>query len=1298
MGKSSGGKKMRMGKDQRGFTIVELLIAVAILSIVVAAVCGFILVGSNSYATANSDINVQQSAQLALNQMSDVLIDTTRSVNYVGYDADNKPHKALKDAEFTFTPENKCLIMFNGMVEQNVAPGGATSTEVKEGNGNKHYQFYWSKADETLYYTQLDIDSANDVDTKAIHFPTFDPTNPDWVELATHVTDFSVDLTQVEEKRVVMLALTFKDGKKEYVTSNNVTIRNKVGVNDAALETLDKRKTLDVKIMDKPIVEPGETFHFSVPKVTGQNVADKSVEWTVVTQSSRSGGTVFTDAANGILKVAKDEPSGKVKVMVKTKAKDSEGNQASDTVEVDIKRVTSVTLSKTADDNPTNGPKEVSPGCTFTVSVTSVGGNKLGETCSVCGEDTTIDKQVSYEGNPCGCGYVWRVYNPSAEGGTYDTTYVQIIESAADHATFKVLDSAQPSEGDVTHGFVIQAVSLLSLYDNAQGRHYDGVPGIETGWVPGAIDFTVVKGKNPALPLTGGKLTYGSKEDDLVHNELHSDPDKGQLRTDGEKLITAIRVVDNNKPGVENHKIILYDQGGRDTRVWVDLFDLDLNGSYTFYIQVLDVAQRNGKEDTYDQIWQEYIGHVHETVPYDYYGTRYDYRSVRYAKLDKPKITYTYDSMKYTGQEFTLRPVDISMVNATLVDRLQADKDGFVQVDANTVMNNMKYSIYKGEGETLPTWEKLVYFDKGSLSYKKGESNLVSEVVNSGNGDGGYNGMVNLRDIVTMDLQILFSIKTTNNVGERGALCGTYHIVPGITYRNKADGENNVIGWRGFAECPYTSAGGFHLIRETKYYEFDDSTFHVKFTDKYTMDIVHDNFTGRVMFPRPEEMKKDWRFPNMNLMSPDAQSTTGALTVTAKRGSNNWTENLTFTYVKYYYVANDKTWVVEPVAVEYRQGATNVLVHSYGEYKWSEKDEKWICITKGTTRERPFKIQRFDFNNNSYRADFPLPTDNDFPFKSGTGEIKRTMDLYDSNMNKEQNVPTFLVSCEKTGDTYELKFRTETRDSNKNNHKIKVNYYGTYTWTLGQTKPVWTWKSGYSESYVTDFVPTLKDLKLPDGNTYMMDYPLPTDSGFRFKNSGDIIRCNGENAYDQINDLYAANVKEPFKDYTNRDIDVKYTVAGGMHTICFYRKEKLSNDSNNHKWKTTTYGIYDWTSGSNSWKLRSESVGKVEWSTDFKPTLFITIKGREYQAQFPLPSESGFDRYKNAEVYIGTWDVPLYEADDTYAERPMTVNEWAKVTCTQNESIYTLIIADKSWGSSTVYGTFTCSQNGTKWE
>ena len=193
---------MGVRENQKGFTIIEVLIATVILSIVVLTVCAFIMVGSKSYAAGNSDINVQQEAQLALNQMSDVLIDTTRSVNYVGYDSSGSPVPVLKDAEFTFTPADKSLIMFNGMVEEtpSAVPGGASSKTVDAGNGNKHYHFYWSKDNETLYYAELEV-QPTDVDTKAIHFPAFDPADPigaGWVELASHVTDFSVDLIRLK--------------------------------------------------------------------------------------------------------------------------------------------------------------------------------------------------------------------------------------------------------------------------------------------------------------------------------------------------------------------------------------------------------------------------------------------------------------------------------------------------------------------------------------------------------------------------------------------------------------------------------------------------------------------------------------------------------------------------------------------------------------------------------------------------------------------------------------------------------------------------------------------------------------------------------------------------------------------------------------------------------------------------------------------------------------------------------------------------------------------------------------------
>ncbi len=1119
---------MRVRKDQRGFTIVELLIAIAILSIVVAAVCGFILVGSRSYATANSDINVQQSAQLSLNQMSDVMIDTTRSVNYVGYDAGGNPTLALKDSEFTFTPEDKSLIMYNGVVEEtpSAVPGGTSTKTVDPGNGNKHYHFYWNKASETLYYSQLDV-QPGDVDTSAIAFPTFDPADPigaGWVELATHVTDFSVDLTQVEEKRVVMLALSFLDGKKLYTTSNNVTIRNKIGVNDAEIEPLNRRKTLSITPRDAGVIlEPGETYHFSVPKVTGENVADKSVKWSVV--SASSSGTYFTDVANGILQVGTDEPAGTIQVMITSNATDETGAPlaTSSPITVYIKRVRTVSLSKTADADATNAANQVSVGSEFTISAL-VEGEKLGVQCNGCTADISHDFDVVN----------WRV--------TQGDAFLDIVDAGDCKKDTKYCVKTGTPEGTVIK---IAATSELGL---PTSRLYPAVDG--------EITLTVAKSKNPALPLTGGKLTYGSKEDDLVHNELQSDPDKGELRRDGEKLITAIRVVDNNNPGIENHKLILFDQGGRDTRVWVDLFDLDLNGSYTFYIQVLDVAQRNGNEDTYDRIWKEYLKDTSETVPYDYHGTRYDYRSVRYALLDKPKATYTYDGVKYTGQEFTLRPIDIYLDNTMLMDRLKADEDGYIQVNGNEVMNNMKYSIYKGEGSDRSTWERLAYFDEDSLSYKKGESNLISRI---------DSGSATLGTDVTIGLGREFFMQSGNG-GNREQLCGTYHIVPGITYRNKKDGEERVIGWQGFPECPYTSAGGFHLTRKEKYYEFDESTFHVELTDKYTMDIKHDNFTGRVMFPKPEEMRTSWRFPNM--MSTEEQTTTAPLTVMAKRGNNNWTENLTFTYVKYHYVADEKTWVVEPVTFEYRQGETEVLVHSYGKYKWEQEEEKWICFQAGTTKKRPFTIQQFEFNGSTYRTDFPIPTDSDFPFKSGEGETRRTLELYDSNMNKAYNVPVFTVSCKKNGEAYEIEFRTEEGAPSwePNNHQITVHHYGTYTWSPSLGQNGWTRTKGNYTDYKTNYVTNLEGAVV-NGTSYKMYFPLPSESSFPFKGGATKINCS--NVAYAVTDIYCKSA-----DYTlQQQADIEYTHSGNTHRITFVNRWNGSQK----------YGTFECTDGGTGW-------------------------------------------------------------------------------------------------------------------
>lgn len=64
-----------MKKDNRGFTLVELIVAIAIFVIVGAAAFGLMITSSRSYANVQTRIDLQLRSQQAMNQLSNYLID-----------------------------------------------------------------------------------------------------------------------------------------------------------------------------------------------------------------------------------------------------------------------------------------------------------------------------------------------------------------------------------------------------------------------------------------------------------------------------------------------------------------------------------------------------------------------------------------------------------------------------------------------------------------------------------------------------------------------------------------------------------------------------------------------------------------------------------------------------------------------------------------------------------------------------------------------------------------------------------------------------------------------------------------------------------------------------------------------------------------------------------------------------------------------------------------------------------------------------------------------------------------------
>lgn len=1037
------GKKLRIQQQNSGFSLVELIIAIAILVIVTGAVCSFIIITSRNYANGNNDISVQQEAQLALNQMSDVIIDATQSINYVGYDESNQPVKALKDSEFTFTPEKKALIVYN-----TVTPASGEGTEepsayadpgtpAEDSSTELHnYMFYWQKSDENLYFSMADAGGS---------FPM--PGEVDCVLLAENVTEFQVDLSQVEERRVVKLKLNFQTGTRKFEMANNITVRNKVVINNADIEPLDKRVRVNIKVKEPVVVlEPGETFHFSTPKVTGTNLLNKNVTWKIEGEVSE-GTKMLSPNRDGILQIDSEERLKSFDVKVTTEAIDEESKkQAETTITVYVKRVTKVTLNKKSEEllNPNDnipGKLEVMQGSNV-VLVGTVDGVKLGNKCDSCGEDPTGDRYLTG----------WTVVSGSAslQNGIQDS----------DHETATIQIKADAAVGST---ITIRAVSDLS-----KRRPY--------GPVQGEITLKVVEKKNPAKP-TGGQLQYGDK---IKMDELLAG-----FTTTIDHHVICIRIVDNS--GEESDQIVAYHNTGWNIWVEPECFNLDLTKTYTFYMQALEAVSKEHYKEWQEKggyigpepdgvIWNEYINHVSSKAPYGYEGDVFQYSEVYYATLEPPKIAFTYNKKRYVDENIVCDDYNLlsDSWNAVLGDlNFDETQDSSLNISiSKRVMNNMTYSLYVGEENDQSQWTKIRTFDADSKQYISTEldNKYVSLSQNS------HSPVLNIKD------------------KQQLATSGTYHIVPGFQYTRSPETTLNLVGSQNYD----TSNRG------TIYYESSNSTIHVTISAETTMDVDSSTFKGGVCFPLPGEMKTDWRFPNLD--KTDWQQTNiswGMYFRAIAEGANNLT-SITISGVNYRYVPESNAYEVEPY-IEQTRGNTLKITISLGVYRCGVNGKKWE--RQSEAKESNNGTLLFSRNGKEYLTYYPLPTQDNFPFEKEKEEQQYKEGQYINGYEKTNllNGSTEGINCARIYCEYDKNTKTYTLtlaegEETKDNFWTIRRIYGKYQWESGMAK--WS-RIKDAQAYVD----TTANLNMNlDGQVYRTFIPEVSDSNYWNGNSNEVWR------------------------------------------------------------------------------------------------------------------------------------------------------------------------------------------------
>jgi len=99
-------------KNNKGLSLIELIVAMAIFAIAGIAISAFIVFASRNFATSNSNVKLQYEQQIVVNRVRDMILETSRGINFS--ESENKLLVMSENPSPTFDSEGKavnpCLI------------------------------------------------------------------------------------------------------------------------------------------------------------------------------------------------------------------------------------------------------------------------------------------------------------------------------------------------------------------------------------------------------------------------------------------------------------------------------------------------------------------------------------------------------------------------------------------------------------------------------------------------------------------------------------------------------------------------------------------------------------------------------------------------------------------------------------------------------------------------------------------------------------------------------------------------------------------------------------------------------------------------------------------------------------------------------------------------------------------------------------------------------------------------------------------------------------------------------------
>lgn len=206
-------EQMKKGKkDNRGLTLVELLVALAIISIVLVLIFGFFIQTMGFYNKGNKEAGVQNDAQLTMAQLESLVINANQGIGLrpgAGSDRGNDLYLYYRNYESKATSGESVVKKTADYEAIHIYVDTDTATSV-----------------EGLVFCTRDC--TYDTTTHSITM-TDDKKNPEEIsQLVKNATDFEVDLSKLVSKNSVKFTIKFDYEGRKYTTSHTVLLRNKM--------------------------------------------------------------------------------------------------------------------------------------------------------------------------------------------------------------------------------------------------------------------------------------------------------------------------------------------------------------------------------------------------------------------------------------------------------------------------------------------------------------------------------------------------------------------------------------------------------------------------------------------------------------------------------------------------------------------------------------------------------------------------------------------------------------------------------------------------------------------------------------------------------------------------------------------------------------------------------------------------------------------------------------------------------------------------------------------------------------